>query len=178
MMITDGQLLFETFDSKSGASGTSVVLGTGPMLDAAALITACKYTASNQRTVFTSLLNTYLKTTLGRTILVDTSFSNVNRVLIKGPYFQFSFSKATATPTVAASGTPTWGLLLTPNSGGGLADGASVLTSKTYQITTFVFSVGAPNSGADLIIPGDGTLTEGQIFRMNDIRIPISNVVS
>ena len=179
MMITDGQLLFEIFTDKTATDGIGVILGTGTMLDGTALVTACKNVASARRIVTNPTLNTYIKTTLARTVMVDTFFKNVTSTLIKGPYMQFGFSKATATPTVLVSGTPTWGILLTPLTSTNPVNGALCMgnvTTYTFK-HLYLFSVGAPNSGADLIIPGDGSLTAGQIFRMNDIKIPINGLV-
>lgn len=181
MMITDGQLLLETYLRSNAYKGVAVILGTGAMLDGTALWGAAnvKYYGAGARDINSgSYLSTYLKTTLARTICVDAMFANVTDTMIKGGFIQFSFSKATATPTVLVSGTPTWGLMLVSAMSTG--DGQQFLQATYGQnraIRTYLFSVGAPNSGADLIIPGDGSLVAGQIFRMNDIKIPINGLV-
>ena len=183
MMITDGQLLYEGWiygGTSWGYKGVAVILGTGAMLDANALVNACTYITSQQRVFSVPNLNTYLRTTLGRTINVDACFANVKDIMLKGGYIFSAFSKATATPTILVSGTPTWGLMLVEH-GATPLDGSQCLTGTnawTYACRMYVFSVGATGSGADLILPGDGSLTAGQVFRMSDIKIPITNVIA
>ena len=182
MMITDGQLLFEGWGyggTSWGYKGVAVILGTGAMLDANALVNACTYTASQQRVFSAKALNTYLRTTLGRTINVDACFANVKDIMLKGGYIFAAFSKASATPTILVSGSPTWGIMLVQD--GTSVDGSQCLTGAnvwTYACRMYVFSVGAAGSGADLILPGDGSVTAGQVFRMSDIKIPITNVIA
>ena len=182
MMITDGQFVLETFNVALGDNGCAVILGTGAMLDGTALWTApnVKYSTGGLRRLNSgSYLSTYLKTTLARTICVDAMFANVTDVYVKGGFLTFGFSKATATPTVLVSGTPTWGLIIR-GAMPLLSNGQQFLQAaygQTQGPRVYLFSVGAPNSGADLIIPGDGSLTAGQIFRMNDIKIPINGLV-
>lgn len=182
MMITDGQLLFESWvygGTSWGYKGVAVILGSGAMLDANALLTASTVVTSGQRLFAIPNMNTYLRTTLGRTINVDACFANVKDIMLKGGYIFSAFSKATATPTILVSGSPTWGIMLVAHAINPV-DGSQCLTGTnvwTYACRMYLFSVGAKGSGADLILPGDGSLTAGQVFRMSDIKIPISNVI-
>ena len=183
MMITDGQLLYEGWvygGTSWGYKGVAVILGTGAMLDANALFSASTVVAYQQRLFSVPNLNTYLRTTLGRTINVDACFANVKDIMLKGGYIFSAFSKATATPTILVSGSPTWGIMLVRDCAA-LVDGSQCLTGAnvwSYACRMYVFSVGATGSGADLILPGDGSLTAGQIFRMSDVKIPITNVIA
>jgi hypothetical protein len=182
MMITDGQLLYESWvygGTGNGYKGLAVILGSGAVPDGTALMTACKYTATGYRMVSVSALNTYIRTTLGRTVYVDASFANVSDIMLKGGYIFAAFSKATATPTILVSGSPTWGIIISEH-GATPVDGTQCLTGTnvwSYARRLYLFSVGASGSGADLILPGDGSLIAGQVFRLSDIKIPIGNVV-
>ena len=186
MMITDGQLLYEGWVYGGGSSssttgrGLQVILGTGAMLDGPALVTACR-SAGLEYYFSNTTLKTYLKTTLARTICVDASFANISDTMLKGGYIYAPLSKATATPTILVSGSPTWGIMMcTSYSSVPLPNGAACLTNATmyYYSRLYLFSVGATGSGADLILPGDGSLTADQVFRMSDIKIPITNVIA
>ena len=184
MMITDGQLLYEGWvygGTNWGYKGVAVILGTGAMLDANALLSASTILIGGTYRLFNILnLNTYLRTTLGCTINVDACFANVKDIMLKGGYIFSAFSKATATPTILVSGSPTWGLMLVEHSATPL-DGSQCLTGTnawSYACRLYLFSVGATGSGADLILPGDGSVTAGQVFRMSDIKIPITNVIA
>jgi hypothetical protein len=100
--------------------------------------------------------------------------------MLKGGFIFSAFSKATATPTILVSGSPTWGIMLARD-GSAPVDGSQSLTGTNvwgYARRLYIFSVGATGSGADLILPGDGSLTAGQVFRMSDVKIPISNVIA
>jgi hypothetical protein len=175
MMITDGQLLYESFTCTTATKGAGLVLGTGTMPDGTALMTACKYTATaGQRLV--QGLNTYIRTTLGLTVLVDTSMNDVADIIYKGT-MRWGFSKSQALTVASASGTPTWGMIMRPNTNASaLTNGASILT-QTYQRHLVIFSVGVAGSGADMILPGSGMITANQIVRLNDVIIPLSNVI-
>ena len=175
-IVTDGQLMYEGFHADMVA-GTGVILGDGDIPDAAALVTACKYTSTGGRMLSTSLLKTYLKTTLGRNIIFDGAYADVTDVPVKGGYLQFNFSKSAGTPAALLSGTPTWGLLLRPHNVA-VTHGQQMLNLSGYFRRWYIFSAGVSGSGADVILPGDGHLDAGQILRLSDIKIPITNIVT
>lgn len=124
-----------------------------------------------------ALLKTYLKTTLGRNIIFDGAFADVNDVPVKGGYIQFSFSKAAGTPTALLAGTPTWGMIVRYNNQT-MANGEQALNSAANFRHWYLFTVGIDGSGADVILPGSGTLSAGQILRLSDIKIPVTNIIT
>ena len=175
-IVTDGQLMYEGFHALM-AAGTGVILGDGDIPDAAALVTACKYTSTGWRMLYLSLLKTYLKTTLGRNIIFDGAYADVTDVPVKGGYLQFNFSKSAGTPAALLSGTPTWGMLLRPHNTS-VTHGQQMLNLDAHIRRWYIFSAGVSGSGADVILPGDGHLDAGQILRLSDIKIPITNIVT
>jgi hypothetical protein len=180
MMITDGQLLSEGWGlGTAWTAGFGVYLGTGTAPTLAGLTsTAALFISSNQRLYNLANINTYIKTTLAKTLLVDTTFSNITDVMQPGGKIVVNFALATANPTVAVSGTPTWGIAMRPTDTYP-ADAAVFSTSGVTHIgRIYLFSVGANGSGADVTISGDGTLTAGQVFRMPNLVIPISNLIA
>jgi len=175
-MITDGQLVYESFQVNTN-SGVGLVLGEGIIPDAAALVTAAKYASAGYRMIGSALLKTHLKTTLARNIIFDGAFADVNDVPVKGGYLQFSFSKSNAAPTALLTGTPTWGMILRPHNTA-IVNGDQLLNAGCYFRHWYLFTVGIDGSGADVIMPGSGQLTAGQILRMSDIKIPITNLIT
>lgn len=175
MMITDGQLVFESWVYNGEAQlykGVGVLLGSGTFPDITAIATNCKYTTSGFRLINMSSLYTYLRTTLGNTILVDACFGDVSDVMRPNGTILMSFSKSGATPTVAVSGTPTWGIFTVPHNTTP-ANGA-LCSSYTYAQRLYLFTVG---TGQDLTLPGNGSVQAGLIIRFVDMSIPLVNLV-
>lgn len=178
MMITDGQILYESFISNGATKGAGLVLGTGTIPDATALMTACKYVATaNQRLLNTSTLSTYLRSTLGLTILYDACFAEVTDIVYKGTMI-WGFSRTQSQAAALASGVPTWGIIMRCNHNANTPTNGALTSTLTYARHPVIFSLGVAGSGADMILPGDGSVTAGQIVRLNDVVIQLSNVIS
>lgn len=185
MIVTDGQLAWEAMACSPSASaglGVGVLMGSGALPDLTAMHTALKssnssWAAGRRELGNGQAIGNYLKTTLARTLFVDVVFTDVGEHMIPNGYILYNFSKSAVAPLISVSGTPTWCMLFRP------ALGVSVsVTQFTSDTSLFwrhacVFSVGAPASGAEMILPGSGSVTAGQVFRLSDLAIPISNLL-
>ena len=174
MMITDGQLQFESWvygGYMQPYKGLGVLLGSGAFPDITAIATACKYTVSGLRLITMASLYTYLRTTLGNTIMVDAVYNDVTDTITNSTILM-SFSKSACTPVVAVSGKPTWGIITVPHN---VTPAASALCSSySYAQRLYLFTVG---TGQDLTLPGNGSVQAGLIIRFVDMSIPLLNLI-
>jgi hypothetical protein len=169
-MITDGQFAYET--GVGNFSRCALILSDGAVPDFDALVTACKYQHQYSRSFVGSVLKTYIKTTLGRNVLLSTKF-NCSMLLQKGGKLSFAFSTAAENPIALLNGTPTWGILAlrAPNV-------PDFLESTANAFGLLGFTVGAKGSGSDLeLSSASGLLTKGQIVKVRDLNITLSSLV-
>lgn len=174
MMMTDGQLQFESWvygGYLQPYKGLGVLLGTGAFPDITSIATACKYTVSGLRLITMASLYTYLRTTLGSTIVFDAVYNDVTDTITNGTILM-SFSKSQCLPVVAVSGTPTWGIITVPHN---VTPAASALCSSySYAQRLYLFTVG---EGQDLTLPSNGYITAGLVLRFIDMKIPLLNLI-
>jgi hypothetical protein len=179
MMITDGQMLFESWVYNGVLQtykGVGIILGSGTVPDISTIATTCKYTTSGLRLITMATLSTYLKTTLGNTILLDSFDDQVSDVIYKGSLL-LSFSKSGNIHIPLTTGIATWGMFVIPHLTNPAAKSQSLSGAFTYAQRLYLFTAGGHGSGKEIEIPGDGTLNPQAMFRLADITIPLLNVV-
>ena len=171
MFVTDSLMINETAPNQNNKSG--VVLCSGPVPDFD-LFAANKYTTSMQRLWASTTLKSYIAG-IGCSVVVDANF--MAPIHYRKSTFTFDFAYAPESPIISLTGKPTWGFIAARNNGTAnyfLAD-----TTPAYAVHLICFTVGASDTvGVDLNLPADGTLVAGRIFRMQNISMPLSGMIS
>ena len=171
MFITDSLMINETVPNQNTKTAVVLCNGTVPDFD---LLAANKYTTYSQRIWTSTALKNYIAG-LGCSVIVDANF--MAPIHYMKSTFTFDFAYAPESPIISLTGKPTWGFLAARNNG--TANSFLADTTPAYASHLICFTVGdSQATGVDLNLPADGTLVAGRIFRMQNISVPLSGLIS
>ncbi len=166
-MITDGQIIYESFVSGGTISpyrGLGLIIG-GNTLDPDSLIAACRGTSYRYFDI--SALSAYL-TNNNIPVFVDCCFSDLADI-VYGNKLYINFLYSATKPTISLGGTPTWCIVFAPNYVTVTA-GASAL-SLSSAMRLYFFNIG---EGKDMQL--DPLVVNTPLF-LNNLVVPLTNVV-